>query len=124
MCKSVSNAADRPYSYVVVATKALPELVKTSEILAPLLATSYTDKYPQPTYVLMQNGLNIEVELYEAIKNLKKGEPSIINTAIWIGTDLVEGNVIEHNDFVREFFIIWSLKLKSHSEQQSNTWRL
>jgi len=77
-----------------------------------LLATSYTDKYPQPTYVLMQNGLNIEVELYEAIKNLKKGEPSIINTAIWIGTNLVEGNVIEHNDFVRGYFIVWSSKLK------------
>jgi hypothetical protein len=101
VCKSVSDAADKPYSYIVVATKALPELVRTSDILRPLLARAYVDKHPQPTYVLMQNGLNVEAELYEAIKELRKGEPKIISTALWIGTNLFDGNVVKHNEFVR-----------------------
>jgi 2-dehydropantoate 2-reductase len=101
VCRSVADAADRPYSYVVVTTKAVPEVVKTSKILGPLLANEYTAKFAQPTYVLVQNGLNVEVDLYNAIKALDKGEPSIISTALWIGTNLVAPNVVEHGDFVR-----------------------
>ncbi|KAF8168580.1 hypothetical protein BJ912DRAFT_1001516 [Pholiota molesta] len=77
VCRSVADAADRPYSYVVVTTKAVPEVVKTSKILGPLLANEYTAKFAQPTYVLVQNGLNVEVDL----------------TALWIGTNLVAPNV-------------------------------
>ena len=49
----------------------------------------------------MQNGLNVEVDLYEALKKLKPSEePRIISTAVWIGTEL-KGNNVEHNGFVR-----------------------
>ena len=48
----------------------------------------------------MQNGLNVEVDLYEALKKLKPDEdPRIISTAVWIGTEL-KGNHVEHNGFV------------------------
>ena len=48
----------------------------------------------------MQNGLNVEVDLYEALKKLKPNEePRIISTAVWIGTEL-RGNNVEHNGFV------------------------
>lgn len=100
VCQSVAEAADTPYSYVMVTTKAIPELIKTSKILAPLLTKEYTDKFEQPTYVLVQNGLNVEVDLYNAIKALGRGDPSVISTALWIGTNLLGPNVVEHNNFV------------------------
>ncbi|KAF8960910.1 ketopantoate reductase PanE/ApbA C terminal-domain-containing protein [Flammula alnicola] len=101
LCKSVADAADRPYSYVVVATKAIPEVIKTSKILAPLLSAEYSAQFPQPTYVLVQNGLNVEADLYNAIKALGKGDPSIISTALWIFTNLLVPNVVEHNNYDR-----------------------
>ncbi|TFY55552.1 hypothetical protein EVJ58_g8180 [Rhodofomes roseus] len=100
-CRSVAEAADHPYAYVVVTAKAIPELIRTPALLAPLLSPLYSDKHPQPTYVLMQNGLNVEVDLYEALKKLKPNEePRIISTAVWIGTGMKGSNVVEHNDFV------------------------
>ncbi|KDR77133.1 hypothetical protein GALMADRAFT_120230 [Galerina marginata CBS 339.88] len=101
LCKSVGDAADRSYSYVVVTTKAIPDLVTTSQILAPLLSKQYNDKFPQPAYVLLQNGLNVEVDLFNSLKALPGGDPRIISTALWIGTNLLEPNVVEHNDFDR-----------------------
>ncbi|GBE83590.1 hypothetical protein BKA93DRAFT_839762 [Sparassis latifolia] len=100
--QSVAEALDRPYSYVVVTTKAIPELVRTPTLLAPFLSPPYSDTYPQPTYVLMQNGLNVEVDLYRVLKKLKRTEePRIISTAVWIGSRMIGSNVIEHNDFDR-----------------------
>jgi 2-dehydropantoate 2-reductase len=99
---SIACAADRSYSYVVVATKAIPELTKTPKLLAPLLTSPYADEHPQPTYVLMQNGLNVEADLYHAIKKLQQS-PSIISTALWIATNLKEGNLVDHDDWVRPF---------------------
>ena len=61
--QSVERAADRAYSYVVVTTKVIPEQFRTHELLAPLLSETYVRRFPQPTYVLMQNGLNIELDL-------------------------------------------------------------
>ncbi|KAI0794757.1 6-phosphogluconate dehydrogenase C-terminal domain-like protein [Fomes fomentarius] len=99
---SIEHALDKPYAYVFLTTKAIPELQRTSTLLAPLLSHSYADTHPQPTYVLMQNGLNIEVDLYQALKKLKPNdEPRIISTANWIGTGLLDKNVVEHNDFDR-----------------------
>lgn len=99
---SVDRALDRPYSYVIVTAKAIPELVRTPTLLAPLLSSPYADQHPQPTYVLMQNGLNVEVDLYDALKKLNLGqEPRIISTAVWIGTGMVNSTTVEHNDFDR-----------------------
>ncbi|KAI0926480.1 hypothetical protein AcW1_002534 [Taiwanofungus camphoratus] len=100
---SVAQALDRPYSYVVVATKAIPELIRTPALLAPLLSPPYFDSHPQPVYVLMQNGLNVEAELYQTLKNLKGGEPKIISTVLWIGTAVVDNvnPTVVHNDFDR-----------------------
>jgi len=101
LCSSVAQACDQSYSHVVITTKAIPELIRTPTLLSALLTPPYSDTYPQPTYVLLQNGLNVEVDLYEAIKKLGKGEPKIISTAIYIGTNLVGDNIVEHGDFDR-----------------------
>lgn len=97
---SVAEAADRPYSYVVLTTKAIPEVIKTSRILEPLLSSPYSEKHPQPTYVLLQNGLGVERDLYHSVKALDQGEPKIISSVIWITTNLVEKNVVDHDNFV------------------------
>ncbi|PCH37514.1 hypothetical protein WOLCODRAFT_140904 [Wolfiporia cocos MD-104 SS10] len=100
--KNVSQALDRPYSYVVVTSKAIPELTRTPTLLEPLLSSSYSDQHPQPTYVIMQNGLNVEVDLYEALKKLKSTEePRIISTAVWIGTGMLDSTTVQHNEFDR-----------------------
>lgn len=93
---------DRSYSHVVVTTKAIPEITRTPDLLAPLLSPPYTSKYSQPTYVLLQNGLGVERDLYEALKKLDGvSEPKIISTANWIGTNLLAPDVVQHNHFVR-----------------------
>lgn len=98
---SVEQALDIPYSHVVLTTKAIPELTRTPDLLAPLLTPEYTARFRQPTYVLMQNGLGVERDLYAALKKLDtREEPRIISTAVWIGTNLVEKDVVEHNEFV------------------------
>jgi len=100
VCKSVAEAADTQYAYVLVATKAIPDLIQTSKILEPMLSQDYVARFPQPTYVLLQNGLNVEVDLYNSLKALGRGEPTIISTAVWILTNLLTPNVVEHGDFV------------------------
>ncbi|KAL4263664.1 Ketopantoate Reductase-Related [Pleurotus pulmonarius] len=101
LCGSVASAADQAYDYVIVTTKAVPELKRTPEILSPLLSPEYTKRFSQPTYVLLQNGLNVERDLHDAIHKLDKGKPSIIGTALYVGTNLAAGNVVEHNNVER-----------------------
>ncbi|KAI0782925.1 6-phosphogluconate dehydrogenase C-terminal domain-like protein [Abortiporus biennis] len=102
LCSSIAEAADRAYSHIVVTSKAVPELQKTPQLLEPFFKPSYTGIHPQPTYILMQNGLNIEVDLYKAVKALNpEQEPRIISTALWIGTRLTAPNTVDHNDFDR-----------------------
>ena len=48
----------------------------------------------------MQNGLNIEVDLYNALKANGIDKPKILTAAVWIGTNLLAPNVVQHNDFV------------------------
>ncbi|OCB89458.1 6-phosphogluconate dehydrogenase C-terminal domain-like protein [Sanghuangporus baumii] len=93
---SVQEALDRPYSYVVLATKALPEIAPTSSILSPLLSPKYM--HPQPAYVLFQNGLGIENDLYNAASKLvRDGKPRILSCTLHIGTNLLSDNVVQHN---------------------------
>ena len=101
---SVAAAANQKYDYVFVTTKCIPDIVKTPTLLAPLLSAPYIDEHPQPVYVLMQNGLNVEKDLYNAIKALGKGEPRIISSSVFIGTNLIAPNVVGHNDFVGNLF--------------------
>ncbi|KAF8635597.1 hypothetical protein AX15_000240 [Amanita polypyramis BW_CC] len=99
LCKSVEEAADREYSHVFVATKAVPEIVKTPDILSPLLREPYADKYRQPAYIVMQNGLGVERDLYKAIEKLGKGKPKVIGSAVRIAANLTAPNAVLHTAF-------------------------
>ena len=96
----MSDAADSQYDYVVVTTKAIPELIKTPKILEALLTAPYTTKFKQPTYVVLQNGLNVENDLYHALKALGQDKPRIIGSSIYIGTNLLAPDVVQHGEGV------------------------
>jgi hypothetical protein len=128
VCKSVTGAADQAYSYVFVTTKAIPEITKTPDILKPLLSSPYADIYPQPTYVVVQNGLNVERELYEALVKLNKAPPRIIGTALYILANILSPNVVEHDSFVGHLiFLLWvgsSSCIGSTADRRVSTQRL
>jgi 2-dehydropantoate 2-reductase len=52
----------------------------------------------------VQNGINVEKDIYAALEAKGSEDPKVVSTALWVGTNLLEPNVVEHNDFVR-FFI-------------------
>ncbi|KAJ3984034.1 ketopantoate reductase PanE/ApbA-domain-containing protein [Lentinula detonsa] len=95
LCKSVSEAADQKYDYVIITSKALPDLTPTSIILAPLLSSSYTSNFGQPTYALLQNGLNVEQDLYDALIALDE-QPKIISASVYIMTNITALGAVEH----------------------------
>jgi len=98
---SVEDAADRAYSHVVLLTKMITEIQTNPQLLGPLLSRPYTEQFPQPVYVLMQNGMNIEVDLWNAVNSLNKGKPKIIGTSVYIGSKQLDKHVVEHSDFDR-----------------------
>ncbi|KZP22212.1 6-phosphogluconate dehydrogenase C-terminal domain-like protein [Athelia psychrophila] len=98
LCKTVAEAADRAYAYVIVTTKAIPDIMRTPQLLAAILTPEYIEKYEQPVYVIMQNGLNVEMDLFAALKALGK-VPKILGSALYINANQLQGNVVEHSDF-------------------------
>ncbi|KAI0630443.1 6-phosphogluconate dehydrogenase C-terminal domain-like protein [Trametes polyzona] len=99
---NIEQALDRPYDYVMLVNKAIPELQRTPALLRPLLSAPYATTHPQPTYVLFQNGLNVEIDLYEALRTLRPDEPPrIISSAVWIGTVATGKTEVEHGEFDR-----------------------
>lgn len=96
----MAEAADRAYDYVIVTTKAIPDVMRTPQLLAPLLTPEYVAKYDQPIYVILQNGLNVEVDLFAAVKALGK-QPRMLGSALYINANQLKGDLVEHSDFVR-----------------------
>ncbi|KAL9709287.1 hypothetical protein Ac2012v2_007641 [Leucoagaricus gongylophorus] len=122
LCKSVADAANQSYSYVFITTKAVPEITRTPAILKPLLSSPYVDLYPQPTYVVLQNGLNVERDLHEALVQLDKGPPSIIASALYILANLLGPNVVEHDSFDRLSIGVYrhgNLKMSINSSEET-----
>ncbi|KAF8875274.1 ketopantoate reductase PanE/ApbA-domain-containing protein [Mucidula mucida] len=91
---SVAEAADTQYTYVVVVTKCLPDVFKTSELLEPLIHAPFKD---QPIYVLVQNGLGIETDLYQAVKHAGH-QPRIISVAMFVLANQIGPNIIQLGD--------------------------
>lgn len=99
VCKSVEEASNRPFTHVIITTKAVPELLRTPDILSPLLVPPFTTKHPQPIYVALQNGLNVENDLYVATEALGQGKPNILGAAVYIGVNVLDDGVVEHKGF-------------------------
>ncbi len=97
VCRSVAEAADTAYAYTFLATKCVPEVLTTPKLLEPLLVS----QFEQPTYVLLQNGLGIEKDLYEHGVNVLKKPLNIVNTAIYLFASQEGPNTVAVDDTVR-----------------------
>lgn len=103
MAKSVQDAIESgiAFSYVLVATKYLPDIITTTQILKPLLSDSYV--YPVlPTVVLLQNGLGIEEDIYASLKSHSKtlSSPTVISCAVYITASVLDDGSVIHGPFV------------------------
>ncbi|KAG8817631.1 hypothetical protein FRC17_011139, partial [Serendipita sp. 399] len=72
--KDVEEAASFEFDYVFVCTKVIPELKRITDILAPLFAKGHS---PKTKYVLLQNGLGIETDLYLVLSSLPTSQNGI-----------------------------------------------
>ncbi|VDB97117.1 unnamed protein product [Peniophora sp. CBMAI 1063] len=79
VCANPAEAADRDYRFIICVTKALPDVTRTSKLLAPLL-TSTT------TFVLIQNGVDIHLDMQEACPGA-----DIISSCSWSDATAVDG---------------------------------
>lgn len=100
---SIAAAAVKRYDYVIVTSKCVPEVLPTSKVLEPLLRDVYTSAYGQPTYILFQNGFDIERELYKRLRTVTE-RPSVISAALHIFTNQ-NGAVVNHNAYVRDLSV-------------------
>lgn len=100
--KSVQEAADRSYTYVLVTTKALPDINPTPQIIAPLLTPEYAEQYAPPTFVILQNGLGVERDLYTAAQTAwTNSDPKILSAAVYIQANLIgDRDIVEQGPFV------------------------
>ncbi|GAA5947009.1 hypothetical protein JCM3765_002115 [Sporobolomyces pararoseus] len=94
LVKDTAEANDRAYKYIIVTTKALPDLLPTASILAPFLESNLNqsvDLEDGPTVVLIQNGIGIEHGLQVAYPQVP-----IISVVAWIGANLHPGPLVTH----------------------------
>ncbi|KAG9094929.1 hypothetical protein FS749_011507 [Ceratobasidium sp. UAMH 11750] len=119
--KSVQEAADRQYKYVLITTKALPDINPTPQILAPLLAPGYASKFPPPTFVVLQNGLGVEKDLYAAVQSAwLASEPRILSAAVYIQANLVgDRDIVEQGPFDRLVCGVYRPKLEVTDDPQN-----
>ncbi|TXT12564.1 uncharacterized protein COLE_02974 [Cutaneotrichosporon oleaginosum] len=73
VCKSQAEALDREYALCVVCTKSLPDVLPTTDLLADALRSGKVG-----AYVLIQNGLDVEVELARATRT------PVVSCVAWI----------------------------------------
>merc|ERR1719487_1544345 len=95
--RDAEEANDRPYKYILCATKCLPDLLPTASILAPFLDSKHADTASSvdledgPTVVLLQNGIGVEDRLALAYPHVP-----IISVVVWVGANLLPGGVVTH----------------------------
>ncbi|GAA5911821.1 hypothetical protein JCM8208_002447 [Rhodotorula glutinis] len=96
LVRTADEANDRPYKFILCATKCLPDLMPTASVLAPFLESEHAhaksvDLEDGPTVVLIQNGIGIEHPLATAYPSCP-----IISVVAWIGANLKEGGRVTH----------------------------
>ncbi|RPD62618.1 hypothetical protein L226DRAFT_532388 [Lentinus tigrinus ALCF2SS1-7] len=70
--RSLEEAADRSYAYIICSFKCIPDITTTPALLAPLLSRLSADPPTSTTtFVLLQNGIGIEDDLLEAVSKIK-----------------------------------------------------
>ena len=84
--RTAADAADRPYTYILCAFKCYLDIQSTSSILGPLLDHLSTDT----SIVLLQNGIGIEDELLDTLRERGLTNP-VISGCAWVDSTMVDG---------------------------------
>ncbi|KAI0712431.1 ketopantoate reductase PanE/ApbA C terminal-domain-containing protein [Earliella scabrosa] len=102
--RTVEEAADRLYAYVICAYKCIPEITTTPALLSPILSKlrsgDGTSSEGRPTtFVLLQNGIGIEDDLLEALSKIS-APTVVISGCCWVDTTAVDGGrkVVQHGN--------------------------
>ncbi len=105
--RTVEEAADRAYAYVVCAFKSVPEITTTPALLAPLIS-KLANASPDPnasvtsTFVLLQNGIGIEDDVLEALSAIRAPgiHAVVVSGCCWVDTTVVdEGRkIVQHGN--------------------------
>ena len=112
MVRTVEEAADRTYAYIICALKCVPEISTTPAVLAPLIsklaATAPSPAADLPssstststtTFVLLQNGIGIEDDLLDVL-GVISAPTAVISGCCWVDTTAVDGGrkVVQHGN--------------------------
>ncbi|KAL7413147.1 ketopantoate reductase PanE/ApbA-domain-containing protein [Mrakia frigida] len=81
LVRSVEEAADTAYTFVIITTKSLPDILPTEAMLEPIIKAGKSK-----TFVLIQNGLGIEEGIYAATRAI---DATILTSVCYISTNLV-----------------------------------
>lgn len=74
-------SSGQTYDYCLLTTKCLPDVLPNARLLAPSLASDQIK-----SYALIQNGLDVERDVYEALRTKgREAEVPIVTAAAWIG---------------------------------------
>lgn len=106
--RKVAEAADRPYAYIIVASKCVPEITTTPALLSPLLSsltaqsstTSASSQDGRPTtFVLLQNGIGIEDDLLAALSKIS-ALSVVVSGCCWVDTTATDGGkrIVQHGN--------------------------
>ena len=87
--RSIEEAADREYQFIVCATKSVPEVILTSRLLNPLL--SRLSSRSQTTIILLQNGIGIEDDLLEVLNSRGLSNIVVVSGCAWVDTTVFDG---------------------------------
>ncbi|KAI0631945.1 ketopantoate reductase PanE/ApbA C terminal-domain-containing protein [Trametes polyzona] len=87
--RTVEEAADRHYSYVICSFKCIPEIITTPALLGPLLS-QLKPGGPTTTFVLLQNGIGIEDDLVAALAQIDS-PTAVVSGCCWVDTTAIEG---------------------------------
>lgn len=98
--RTVEEAADRSYAYIICAFKCIPDITTTPALLAPILSRLAADPSTSTTsFVLLQNGIGIEDDLLEAVSKIS-APTVVISGCCWVDTTAVDGGkkVAQHGN--------------------------
>ena len=111
--RTVEEAADRTYAYILCAFKSAPEITTTPALLAPLIS-KLAGASPDPsininapatstsTFVLLQNGIGIEDDLLEALSAIRAPgvQAAVVSGYCWVDTTAIDGGrkIVQHGN--------------------------
>ena len=115
MVRTVEEAADRTYVYIICALKCVPEISTTPAVLAPLISklaatapspatadrpsSSSSTSTSTTAFVLLQNGIGIEDDLLDVL-GVISAPTAVISGCCWVDTTAVDGGrkIVQHGN--------------------------